>query len=285
MSTQVTTASIQQYKKNFDILSQQRGSKLEKAVRVEMVEGKYGFFDQLDATTVSEISSRHADTTLTSTVHARRRVGLANYGWADMIDELDVPLIGRNPKDKYTQNAVYAFGRKKDEILLTAASGTAYTGETGATSTSFAAGNVVTASGGLTIEKLLEAKYTLDSLDVDPQLDRYFVCHPYQIRELLNLTEVKSSDYNTIKALAKGEVNSFMGFTFIPTNLTSKSGSTRACYAWAEGAMLLAVGKDISVKVDERADKWNGLQIAVKMRVGATRMDEDKIVRIDCVES
>jgi hypothetical protein len=74
------------------------------------------------------------------------------------------------------------------------------------------------AASGLTLAKLIEAKEILDSGNVDPSIPRYIACSPKQVTDLLNNTTVTSSDYNTVKALAMGEINTFVGFNFIVSN-------------------------------------------------------------------
>jgi hypothetical protein len=60
MSTQVTTAFVQQYAANVTLLAQQKGSKLRDAVRVENVTGKQVFFDQIGAGAPRAIPIRRA---------------------------------------------------------------------------------------------------------------------------------------------------------------------------------------------------------------------------------
>ena len=74
MSSQITTAFVQQYSSNVSMLSQQKGSLLRKAVEVESVVGKNAFFDQVGSATAQKRTSRHADTPQMDTPHARRRV-------------------------------------------------------------------------------------------------------------------------------------------------------------------------------------------------------------------
>ncbi len=86
MSNQITTAFVQQYSSNVQMLSQQMGSYLRSAVDVETIVGKNAFFDQVGKTTAVLRTSRHADTPQIDTPHSRRRVSLADYEWADLID-------------------------------------------------------------------------------------------------------------------------------------------------------------------------------------------------------
>jgi hypothetical protein len=101
----------------------------------------------------------------------------------------------------------------------------------------------------------------------------------------LNETAVTSSDFNTVKALVRGEVDTFMGFKFIVSNRLAKSGNDRTCFAWAEDGMKLAVGKDVMARIEERADKSYSTQVYYCATFGATRMEEDKVVQITCDES
>jgi hypothetical protein len=285
MSTQVTTAFVQQYSANVQMLSQQMGSRLRDAVRVENVVGKNAFFDQVGAATAQLRTTRHADTPQIDTPHARRRVSLADYEYADLIDDQDKVRMLIDPTSAYAMAAAAAMGRAMDDVIISAATGTAYTGETGSTATALPAGQQIAAGGAdMTVAKLREAKKILDLSDVDPSIPRYIAVGPNQIEALLGDTNVTSSDFNTVKALVQGEVNQFMGFNFIMTNRLAISGSTRSCFAWAEDGIAIGVGKDVNARIDERADKGYATQVYYCMSIGATRMEENKVVQIDCDE-
>ena len=155
MSSQVTTAFVQQYSANVQMLSQQMGSRLRDAVRVENITGKNAFFDQVGVATAQLRTSRHADTPQIDTPHARRRVSLADYEYADLIDDQDKVRMLIDPTSSYAQAAAAAMGRAMDDVIISAALGTAFTGETGSTSTSFAAANqIANGSADMSIAKL-----------------------------------------------------------------------------------------------------------------------------------
>ena len=284
MSSQVTTAFVQQYSANVQMLSQQMGSLLRDKVRVESVVGKNAFLDQVGSVTAVEKTSRHSDTPQIDTPHARRRLSMADYEFADLIDQQDKVRLLIDPTSSYAQAAAMAMGRAIDDVIITAALGTAYTGETGSTSTANA-NQIVHASAGLNIAKLRTAKQTLDLSDVDPSIPRYIIVSPKQISDLLNITEVTSSDFNTVKALANGEINTYLGFNFIVSNRLSLSGTTRSCIAFAQDGLALGIGKDVNARIDERADKSYATQVYYCMSIGATRMEEDKVVEVQCTES
>ena len=169
MSTNITTAFVQQYSANIQMLSQQMGSLLRDKVRLESVVGKNAFFDQVGSVTAVEKTSRHSDTPQIDTPHARRRVSLADYEFADLIDQQDKVRLLIDPTSSYAQAAAMAMGRAMDDVVISAALGTAFTGETGSTSTANA-NQIVHGSTGLTIAKLRSAKETLDLGSVDPSI-------------------------------------------------------------------------------------------------------------------
>lgn len=287
MSNQITTAFVQQYSNNVQMLSQQKGSLLRNSVRIESVTGKNAFFDQVGSATAVKRLTRHADTPQMETPHSRRRVSLVDYEYADLIDNQDKLRTLIDPTSSYALAAAYALGRAQDDEIIAAATGTAFTGETGSTSTSFPAANAITeaSTGGLTLTKLRNAKKILDTGNVDPSIPRYIIVGPQQVIDLLGDTNVTSSDFNTIKALVNGELNTFMGFNFVMSNRLSITSSKRKVLVYTQDAILMAVGQDIMTKIDERADKGYSTQVYVCQTIGATRMEEAKVVSIECHEA
>ena len=287
MSNQITTAFVQQYSNNVQMLSQQKGSLLRSAVDVETVTGKNAFFDQVGSALAVKRTTRHADTPQMDTPHARRRVSLVDYEYADLIDNQDKIRTLIDPTSAYASAAAYALGRAQDDEIIAALSGTAYTGETGSTATALPSAQKITEGGtnGLTIAKLRSAKEILDAASVDPSIARYIAVSPKQITDLLGTTEVTSSDFNSVKALANGEVNSFLGFNFIVSNRLTSASSKRLCLVWAMDGCKMAIGQDLMTRIDERADKGYATQVYYCMSIGATRMEEAKVVEVQCTES
>jgi len=264
MSTQITTAFVNQYSANVQMLSQQMGSLLRNAVDVETVNGEKAFFDQVGSAAAVLRTSRHADTPLIDTPHSRRMVTLSDYEYADLIDDQDKVRMLIDPTSTYARAAAAAMGRAMDDVIISAALGSAKTGKDGSTTTAFATATNQIAVGatGLTLAKLIEAKEILDSQDVDPSIPRYIACSPKQVSDLLGDTDVTSADFNTVRALVKGELDTYVGFKFIMTNRLPVDGSSdRRVIAWAMDGLKLAVGKEPVARIDERADKSYATQV------------------------
>jgi hypothetical protein len=286
MSVQITTAFVNQFSSNIQMLSQQMGSLLRNAVDVETVNGEKSFFDQVGSAAAVLRTTRHADTPLIDTPHSRRMVTMSDYEYADLIDDQDKVRLLVDPTSTYARAAAAAMGRAMDDVIISAALGTSLTGKDGTTSTPFDTNNqIAVGAAGLTLAKLVEAKEILDSNDVDPSIPRYIAVSPKQITNLLDDPEVTSADYNTVRALVKGELDTYVGFKFVTTNRLGLDGSgDRRCFAWAMDGIKLAVGKEPTARIDERADKSYATQVYYCMSVGATRMEEAKVVEIICDE-
>ena len=293
MSVQITTAFVDQYRSNVYHLTQQKGSKLRRAVRVENVTGKNAYYEQIGATAARKRTSRHADTPRMDTPHSRRRVSLEPYDWGDLIDNEDQVRMLIDPTSQYAEAAAMALGRAMDDEIVRAADGTAYTGVDGSTSTAFDTNMVVdvtvrgpgvsSADYGLNVAKILEAAEKLGSRDVDADEEKYMVVNARQIKSLLNDTRISSHDYNVVKPLVEGQVSRFGGFTIIPCNriTTAAYGDDKVLY-WAKGGLLLGVGKDIMTRIAERPDKNFATQVFGCMDIGATRMEEARVGYIEC---
>jgi len=301
MSVQVPVAFVDQYRANILLLSQQKESLLRQCCRMEPITGDALYVERIGATEMQLIADRHGDTPQIDTPHSRRKLTLADYNWNDYIDTLDRLKMLIDPQGTYAVNAVMAANRTMDDIVIAALGGTVLSGHAGGTPvTNHAVGEcrlvqsdgAIRAAGldwsdtietGLTIAKILTCKQLLDDADIDPSRQRYFVTNPYNINQLLNTTEVKSSDYNTVKALAQGHIDSYCGFKFLQsTRLVADDLDTGAtkCYAFAQDAIVLAIPKEPTVRVSERADKNYTTQVYVEMSLGATRVEGPAVVGI-----
>ena len=130
MSFDVSTAFVQQYKTNVEMLLQQRGSKLRNAVMSDSYTGKAGkAVEQIGPVTAQKRTTRHADTPLISTPHDARWVYPTDYEWADLVDDQDKLKMLVDPSSAYAINGAMALGRAIDDEIITAAFGDAKTGE------------------------------------------------------------------------------------------------------------------------------------------------------------
>ena len=287
MSVQITTAFVEQYKSNVFHLAQQKGSRLRDAVRTETVTGKSHFFERIGDTAALKRTSRHSDTPRVDTPHSRRKVTMDDYDWADLIDQEDKVRMLISPQSEYAMSGAWAMGRAMDDAIISAASGNAFGGVSGGTTVALPSGQkIVHASAGLTLTKLISAKEVLDAADTDPDEPRYMVVSAKQLSDLLGSTTITSADFNSVNALVQGELDTFLGFNFIRSErLETDSNSDRLVLGFCQSAIGLALGRDIETRISERADKNYATQVFLSMTIGATRVEDEKVVQIACQES
>lgn len=301
MSFEITTAFVQQYKEGVTMLSQQLGARLQDTVMVDSgIVGKSEYFDQVGVVTAQLVNNRHGDSPLNQTPHARRKLNLADYDTGDLVDKLDLQKTLNDPTNAYVIAHGAAMARAKDQVIIDAFFADAQTGETGSSTTSFLSGNQVavnswaygtgTGNAGLTISKLIEGMKILKGHEAVqpgmPDSEVYCALNAKLEADLLATTEVTSADYNSVRALVRGEIDTFMGIKFIRTELlrTNGSGYVRAPL-WVKSGMALGIGVDIQAEISPRPDKRYSLYPYFRMSIGATRLEEKKVVELICTAS
>lgn len=293
MSVQITTAFVEQYRANVYHLVQQQGSKLRGSVRIETVTGSSAFFEQIGSTAARQRTTRHADTPRMDTPHARRRVTLTDYDWADLIDNEDKVRMLINPASDYAMAAMWAMGRAIDDAIIAAVDGTAYTGVDGSTATAFTAGMIVdvqtvwpgvsAADTGLNLAKLIEARKLLGTNNVDPDEEVFVAVNARQTSSLLKDERIVSGDYNAALPLVSGRISRVGGCTLVPCNRIATDGnSDDKVPFWTRSGMLLALGRDMTTRISERDDKNYATQVFCSMSIGSTRMEETRVGYIEC---
>jgi len=302
MSTHITTAFAKQYSASFELLYQQMQSVLEDTVRKETQEAEVKFWDFIGEVAPVWDLPRHANTPQIDTPHSRRACKLHSAEWADLIDEDDKIQALKDPQSDYLRVAVAAMNRAKDERILEALGGAVLTGKEGTTSVNFhdagesrvidglgaliAAGSDAAAQTetGLTLAKIGYAGLLLDNASV-PSEGRTLVASMSNKTYLLGSTRVTSADYASVKALSRGEIDSYMGFQFrwLPdARFTNHAVDVSAieCFAYHRDAILLATAKDITTRVTEESTKRFSVQPYAKMRIGAVRLQGPGVVKL-----
>lgn len=292
MSTQITEAMVREYAGNIAMLQQQRNSRFGSRVRREtLTSAEHAEFDQVDATGMTDIASRHQDTVLTDTPHKRRVVTPVAASVADLVDPADFRRVLNDPVNIYVQSFVAASNRKHDDRVIAAAFATSVTGKGGTGSAAFDATNYSFGTGSaMTLAKLLQAARILKSAENMTEADggdafRWYVAYNAQQQEdLLGDTTLTSADYNTVRALVAGSIDTFVGFEHVLSERLSTVGGERACIAWVKASLLLAASLEGRASIAVRYDKEEAIQVRYENDSGATRMDEKGVVRILCAE-
>ena len=295
--TQIPEHYTTQFDQNWRHLVQQKNSRLREYVTLDSISGKEKSYNQLAEAAMQLITSRSGETRISDQATAKRWIRPKAYDTAKLFDEFDEQLLGEVvlPTSPVVQSHAAAYARTADQVIIEALGGSAYTGETGVTPTALPSSQKVAvnyvesgspANSGLTIAKLRNAKYILDSNEVDEEEERIIVVSAKQLQDLLRTTEITSADYNSVKALVDGALNTFMGFKFRKTQLLPLNSSTdvRSAYVYVKSGVVLAE-RGLKTHMDVRTDLSHSLQIRSVASLGATRLEEKKVVEIACDES
>ena len=296
MSFTVDQALVNTYHANVQLKFQQSTSRLKPYVRIESQNAEFDFYDRIGPTDAVEMTGRHQDTPLVGSDHDRRRVSHRDFNWADLIDKKDKLRMLQDPTSAYVMNAVMSLNRKMDDVIIQAAYGTSYAGKDGSTSVTFPSAQTIgstyvergtAAASNLTIGKLRRARYLLDKAEAanEGEADLAIAVDPSQIQGLLATTEVTNSDYAAIKALVQGQIDTFMGFKFIRSNRLPVASNIRDVMCWEKQGILLAIADEVITDVGPRRDKNLSVQVYAEGHFGATRMWEEKVIKIQCDET
>lgn len=307
MNSQIEQWRVQQYTANVYQLSQQKGSRIGPVVRTEVFKGKSEFFDRLGLATAQKKQGRNTPTPNLDITHSRRMVTTSMYEWATLVDRKDKLQNIHDPENQYNISAMSALGRSMDDVLIASALGNAATNEDGSGTQSLGnAQKLAAVAGGsiarMNVQALLKAKLLLDQAEaVGP---RYLVHTAAMLESMLEQTQVTSADYNTVKALVQGQIDTFLGFKFIhterlPLSSVYSSGSTYDAssglysasgialggtevsgIAFVGDGLLLGKNEEAIGRIDERADMSYSHQVYASMDFGGVRMEEAKVVEI-----
>jgi len=279
---------------NVMLLLQIKGSKLRNCVTEGSYTGKQASpVDQIGSVEMQDVTGRFQPKVRTDASVDRRWVTPNDFDLTQSIDTFDKLRLITDPESSYTQNAVFAAGRKIDRLIIAAFTGTAKTGEQGATSTSFTAGNEIdVAVGGansrLNLQKLLDVKELMQRQFVDFDVEQVYVgLTAKDEANLLKEIQIISSDFNGMDrpVLKDGRVDRFLGLEFVHCELieSAAAGTNEVNVpVWAKSGMHLGVWNDVSTSIYKnmqlRGEPWESYITAT---FGATRLEENKVYNIE----
>ena len=248
-----------------------------------------------------ERNSPYGDTKLTEVEHTQRWISGIEYDAAILIDRLDTLKMIYEPTSPYVNAMRDAAQRKQDEIIMSKFYATAKTGKDGTTNTAFPAQDVIAhGSTRMSVAKLRAARKLLKKRHVKLRtMQPYIAVTSEQTDDLLGEVAVGSNDFNAVRPLVDGEVSRFMGFMFVPyeDNGDSLNGrgiptvdvagpaTIRRCPVWVQDGMHYGGWDALSIIISPRPDKNNIKQAHATFTSGATRLEEGKVLELQCVET
>jgi hypothetical protein len=149
-------------------------------------------------------------------------------------------------------------------------------------------------STGLTLAKLNAAREALGladfGLEDDLTNELYCAVTPKQITDLLNIAIATGANLNAfdVEQLKSGKPAGLMGATWIPTNrLPTNAAGHRICPMWTKSNVVGGFwgGGDVKGDMWNQPHKRNQPYIYVEAYPVATRIEDEGVVAIPCVET
>jgi len=291
MADTQSTVYAQAYAQNIMQLAQQKYSKLMPISYMKPnVKGKVFYQDQIGKWSMETKASRNVQTPNNDPNLSRRMATMVDFHDARLLDRGDELRMLSDPRSAYTIAAAQSLARKIDSKLATEVVGTANFGETGSSSITLGTdavsgiSHIAGTPSTLTFARVRLAKRILDLEDVEME-DRFFVVSPFGLEQLLGTDQATSSDYNAIKALVRGEIDTWMGFKWIVSNQLPVTGTTTTCFAMQRYGLCAAMGSAPVVRTDERTDLSYSWQVYYELNIGAVRLEEARVVKVDINEA
>ncbi len=322
-------AFVKQYTNNVYMSLADKGYKFKDAVMHDTSVGEEAVMvEVIGSTTAVQHTQRHGDTPEPTNIgHGKRWVQMKTFDTVELIDQEDKIKTLIDPTNPYAVRQGQAIGREMDIEIHRALTGTAQVTEFNATggpndkspvvlpatqkiilpTDSLKVGTGTGGGGGLTVDKLLDARQKL--MESDNMLEDEELClivSPANITQLLKTTKVTSSDYAAIKALVTGEIREFAGFKFIWWNslpvfnrgnngtqsgaaltkaaaIAARTTTSQNLVAFVKSGIQMNTWKQVKTDMDRLPTKRNSLQLLTTATFGAARIDEEKVVEIECL--
>jgi Tfp pilus assembly protein PilV len=204
--------------------------------------------------------------------HGFATATLQNWNAPEYTDMFDAQTVNFDEKQELASTIAQSLGRRSDQLVIDAMDAeTTY------------AGTVAAGGTNLTTGKVIEAQVALRAQGV-PNSNLYAAINAQGLGGLLNQEEITSSDYNNVKALVNGDVDTFGGFKFVVIEDRAEGGLTEAAnivdsYFFSQDAVGLAIGIDIKTDVDWIADRTSWLCNGM-LKAGAVSRDGLGIVKV-----
>lgn len=229
---------------------------------------------------VATVRVPQTDVTPLNVTYAQVTCTLSDYIAAEYSDIFNQAKINFDERQELVQVVSKSIARRQDQMIIDAL--------TNSSTSLTVASSIGGANTNLNLDKLLSAKKQLDANNVPPT-DRFVVIHANNLASLLDETEVKSSDFNTVKALVAGQLDTYLGFKFITIGDRSEGGlpissGDRKVYAFHKQAVGMAEGMGLTTRIDYIAEKTSYL-VASMFSAGAVAIDAEGIVEITCDEN
>ncbi len=224
---------------------------------------------------IANQKASQADVTPMDIEHARQTAILSNWNAPEYTDIFDAAEVNFDEKTELAQTIAKALSRREDQLIIAAMDSVTYVNS----KPTIDQGTSVSLGSPFNVAALRKASSVLSDKGV-PESDRYIAYTAADRESLLGEEKAASSDYNTVKALVNGDIDSFVGFKFKLIETREEGGlPANTVFAWHKAAVGYAVGIDMKTTVDWIAQKTSWLCNGM-LKSGAVAREGRGIVKL-----
>ena len=227
---------------------------------------------------VATVRVPQTDVTPLNVTYSQVTATMTDYIAAEYSDIFHQSHINFDERRELVQVVSKSIARRMDQICIDALN---------AASSPSTVANSIGDTANMNVDKLRAAAKALNEKNV-PAEGRYLLMHSSQLDALLGETEATSADFASVRALVRGEINSFMGFEIITMGDRDEGGvpkpSDRSCFAYHRDAVGYAESMAQKSEVNYIPEKTSFL-VSSMFSAGAVAIDDEGIVKISCTEA
>ncbi len=283
MTGTIDQALITQFSDMLHVKAQQIRSRLRPFVIIRPMIGDRFAYDGLGAVEAREVQGRIVRTQFDDIEHNRRRIRRRRFVVTLPIDASDVRGMLTDPQGPYAEASIRAMERVFDRVGIEAAFADVQTGREFDTTVTFAndGGLTVTATAGLTYEKLLEIRKNWRNNDVGTDIPEklLFLVTGDEEEQLMKETELTSGDFSKQFVVDQGEMTKAVGLNLlvygadVPNPLLPVASTTRSNIAMTGRGLNYGLSKAMDVSIKDRPDYIELKQVQVIGELGAVRTE------------
>ena len=203
--------------------------------------------------------------------HEVQTATMQNWNAPEYTDIFDQAEVNFDEKQELASTIAGALSRREDQLIIDVMDA--------ASPTTIASG-----TAALTMDKVIEAQTTLRKQNV-PNSDLHAAINGDGLKGLLSDTQATSSDFQTVKALVSGDLNSLCGFAIHVVGTRTEGGltvgsNTVDSYFYHKEAVGLAIGIEMKTSIDYIPERTSFLCNGM-LKAGAVVRDVDGIIKVE----
>jgi Phage capsid protein len=291
---QIDNALITQFSALVHVKAQQMRARLRPYIQVIPIHGENLAYDGIGDIEAQEVLGRVQPTVFSDINHLRRKLSRRRFSITLPVDSMDVAAVLLNVDGQYVSACVRAMERVFDRLVIEALGANVWTGKAMDTEVTAAADGVstVTATSGLTYEKLLEIRQNFMDNEVgnDTPEQILMTVTGDEHTALMKETELISGDFTRNLVVDQGQIVSAVGMKIIPFAASARSpiipvaSSVRTNYAFSTRAVVVGMSKEMEISIDKRPDLIQTHQIQINWILGAVRTEGVLVQKVTTAE-